>query len=171
VRLELIEDIYNTMYLQRVRTPDETQWQHRILSGRKITRVEHHARDRRMRLHIKPAKDAAGDAKEVLEVDALMVATGYVRNAHESLLQHVQHLRPAGQEVWTPHRDYRVQMDTAKVSGQAGIWLQGCNEQTHGLSDSLLSVLAARGGEMVASLFGEELAGAAVPDTRVRAML
>ncbi|EAU32263.1 hypothetical protein ATEG_06879 [Aspergillus terreus NIH2624] len=171
VRLELIEDIYNTMYLQRVRTPDETQWQHRILSGRKITRVEHHARDRRMRLHIKPAKDAAGDAKEVLEVDALMVATGYVRNAHESLLQHVQHLRPAGQEVWTPHRDYRVQMDAAKVSGQAGIWLQGCNEQTHGLSDSLLSVLAARGGEMVASLFGEELAGAAVPDTRVRAML
>jgi L-ornithine N5-oxygenase len=32
--------------------------------------------------------------------------------------------------------------------------LQGCNEKTHGLSDSLLSILAVRGGEMVESIFG-----------------
>ncbi|KAL4889093.1 L-lysine 6-monooxygenase (NADPH-requiring)-domain-containing protein [Aspergillus ambiguus] len=178
VRLELIEEIYNNMYLQRVKTADESQWQHRILPGRKITRVEHHGGPAaRMRLHVKAAKDSAeslvGDGKEVLEVDALMVATGYYRNAHEQLLQHVQHLRPAGQDQWTPFRDYRVQLDGAKVSDHAGIWLQGCNEKTHGLSDSLLSVLAARGGEMVASLFGGELAGgvSAVPDTGIRAML
>jgi L-ornithine N5-oxygenase len=63
-------------------------------------------------------------------------------------------------------------LDGAKVSAQAGIWLQGCNEKTHGLSDSLLSVLAVRGGEIVASVFGEQLAGASlVQDTRLRAML
>jgi L-ornithine N5-oxygenase len=32
--------------------------------------------------------------------------------------------------------------------------LQGCNESTHGLSDTLLSILATRGGEMVNSIFG-----------------
>ncbi|KAF9886176.1 hypothetical protein FE257_012002 [Aspergillus nanangensis] len=175
VRLELIEEIYNTMYNQRVKNADETQWQHRILPGRKVTRVEHHGTNDRMRIHVKAAKDTTesivGEGKEVLEVDALMVATGYYRNAHEQLLQNVQHLRPAGQEQWNPHRDYRVDLDAGKVSEYAGIWLQGCNEKTHGLSDSLLSVLASRGGEMVNSLFANELSGAVVPDTRIRAML
>ncbi|PYH41868.1 lysine N(6)-hydroxylase/L-ornithine N(5)-oxygenase family protein [Aspergillus saccharolyticus JOP 1030-1] len=175
VRLELIEQIFDDMYTQRIQNPDETQWQHRILPGRKVTRVEHHGPQSRMRIHIRAAKDGAdsliGDGKEILEVDALMVATGYNRNAHEQLLKNVQHLRPVGQDVWTPGRDYRVEMDTSKVSSHAGIWLQGCNEKTHGLSDSLLSVLAARGGEMVDSIFGEQLAGATVPATRLRAML
>ncbi|RAL15039.1 lysine N(6)-hydroxylase/L-ornithine N(5)-oxygenase family protein [Aspergillus homomorphus CBS 101889] len=175
VRLELIEQIFDDMYTQRIQNPDESQWQHRILPGRKVTRVEHHGPQSRMRIHVRAAKDGAdslvGDGKETLEVDALMVATGYNRNAHEQLLKNVQHLRPAGQDMWTPGRDYRVAMDTDKVSAYAGIWLQGCNEKTHGLSDSLLSVLAARGGEMVDSIFGEQLAGAAVPATRLRAML
>ncbi|KAL5335009.1 L-lysine 6-monooxygenase (NADPH-requiring)-domain-containing protein [Aspergillus crustosus] len=175
VRIELIEEIYHDMYLQRVKNPDETQWQHRILPGRKITRVEHYGQKRRMRLHVKAVKDGndslVGDGKEILEVDALMVATGYNRNAHEQLLSKLQQLRPAEQDRWTPSRDYRVDLDQSKVSAQAGIWLQGSNEQTHGLSDSLLSVLAARGGEMVESIFGEQLENAAVPDTRFRAML
>ncbi|PLB42411.1 L-lysine 6-monooxygenase (NADPH-requiring)-domain-containing protein [Aspergillus candidus] len=175
VRLELIEEIYNDMYLQRIKNPDETQWQHRILPSRKITRVETNGPNNRMRVHVKAVKDGSesivGDGKETVEVDALMVATGYYRNAHEQLLRSVQHLRPANQEQWTPARDYRVEMDSSKVSPDSGIWLQGCNEKTHGLSDSLLSVLAARGGEMVESLFGSQL-GATVQDTtRVRAML
>ncbi|KAL2787459.1 L-lysine 6-monooxygenase (NADPH-requiring)-domain-containing protein [Aspergillus keveii] len=175
VRLELIEEIYHDMYVQRVKNPDETQWQHRILPSRKITRVEHYGPKRRMRLHVKAVKDGndsiVGDGKEILEVDALMVATGYNRNAHEQLLSKVQQLRPAAQDRWTPGRDYRVELERSLVSADAGIWLQGCNEQTHGLSDSLLSVLAARGGEMVESIFGEQLENAAVPDTRFRAML
>lgn len=174
VRLELIEQIYNDLYLQRVKNPDETQWQHRILPSRKITRVEHHGPENRMRLHVRSSKDnaAPSEGKETLEVDALMVATGYLRDAHEGILRNVQHLRPANQEQWTPNRDYRVQLDPKKVSARAGVWLQGCNEKTHGLSDSLLSVLSTRGGEMVQSLFGEQLAGKEVQDTTpVRAML
>jgi L-ornithine N5-oxygenase len=34
----------------------------------------------------------------------------------------------------------------------AGCYLQGVNEATHGIADSLLSVLAARSGEIVADL-------------------
>ncbi|KAE8145797.1 L-ornithine N(5)-monooxygenase [Aspergillus avenaceus] len=173
VRLELIEQIYHDMYVQKVQNPDETQWQHRILPGRKITRVEHYGPNKRMRLHVKAIKDEkdsiVGDGKETLEVDALMVATGYNRNVHEQLLKGVQHLRPTHQERWVPNREYRVDLDPSKVSAQSGIWLQGCNEQTHGLSDSLLSILASRSGEMVNSIFGSELA---VPDTApIRAML
>ncbi|KGO39746.1 FAD-dependent pyridine nucleotide-disulfide oxidoreductase [Penicillium expansum] len=171
VRLELIESIYNDMYLQRVENPDETQWQQRILAETKVARIEHHNASNRMRIHVKSVKNES-EGKEVLEVDALMVATGYLRDAHEGLLENVRSLRPAGASAWNPGRDYRVSLDNAKVSAQAGIWLQGCNEKTHGLSDSLLSVLAVRGGEIVSSVFADQLAGASsVQDTRVRAML
>lgn len=171
VRLELIEEIYNTMYLQRVRNPDQTQWQHRILPERRVARIEHHNPAQRMRIHLKSINDESAEGKEVLEADAVMVATGYQRDAHEQLLEQVRSLRPAGQAVWTPGRDYRVNLDANKVSSDAGIWLQGCNEKTHGLSDSLLSILAVRGGEIVSSVFGEQLSGALVQDTRLRAML
>lgn len=171
VRLELIESIYNDMYLQRVENPDETQWQQRILAETKVARIEHHNASNRMRIHVKSVKNES-EGKEVLDVDALMVATGYLRDAHEGLLENVRSLRPAGASAWNPGRDYRVSLDGAKVSSQAGIWLQGCNEKTHGLSDSLLSVLAVRGGEIVSSVFADQLAGASlVQDTRVRAML
>ncbi|KAI2694865.1 hypothetical protein CBS147317_7315 [Penicillium roqueforti] len=171
VHLELIESIYNDMYLQRVENPDETQWQQRILAETKVARIEHHNASNRMRIHVKSVKNE-NEGKEVLDVDALMVATGYLRDAHEELLENVRSLRPAGASAWNPGRDYRVSLDSAKVSAQAGIWLQGCNEQTHGLSDSLLSVLAVRSGEIVGSVFADQLAGApVVQDTRVRAML
>lgn len=174
VRLELIEAIYNEMYIQRVKNPDETQWQHRILPESQITKVERHSPSSRLRLHINSAKAknaADGETREILEVDALMVATGYSRNAHEAMLAAAQHLRPQGQTEWKTTRDYRVEFDPAKVSPHAGIWLQGCNEKTHGLSDSLLSVLATRGGEMVNSIFGEQLAQTMVPDARIRSIL
>lgn len=174
VRLELIEEIYNGMYIQRVKNPDETQWQHRLLPERKIGQVESQGPKNRLRLHLNTAKanDATGEeTRDVLDVDALMVATGYSRNAHEEMLGSVQHLRPVGQAEWTAARDYKVNLDARKVSPQAGIWLQGCNEKTHGLSDSLLSVLATRGGEMVDSIFKEQIGQGAVQDTRVRATL
>ncbi|KAJ5232747.1 L-ornithine N(5)-monooxygenase [Penicillium chermesinum] len=169
VRLELIEEIYHTMYLQRVRNPDERQWQHRILPERAIGRIEHHNPAQRMRVHVRSV-DGKAEGKEILEVDALMVATGYLRDAHEQLLEQVRGLRPAGQAAWTPGRDYRVALDGEKVSSDAGIWLQGCNEKTHGLSDSLLSILAVRGGEIVSSVFGEQLSGQA-QGAPLRAML
>lgn len=172
VRLELIEQIYHDMYIQRVRNPDETQWQHRIMPLRKIARVEpRNPSTQKIRIHIEPARSDVQGGQEVLDFDVLMVATGYVRNAHEKLLENVQRLRPAGQTKWIPGRDYKVELDQTKVSAQAGIWLQGCNESTHGLSDSLLSVIATRGGEMVNSIFGDQLAVASVQDTKFRARL
>jgi L-ornithine N5-oxygenase len=49
-----------------------------------------------------------------------------------------------------------VQFEEGTVAPGAGIYLQGCNEQTHGLADSLLSILSVRGGEMVDTIFGGE---------------
>jgi L-ornithine N5-oxygenase len=161
--LELIEAIYYDQYLQKIQNPNEEEWQHRILSSRHVTSIEQDQPEGRLRLHIGSSNSnstiKSSEDQKTLDVDAVLVATGYIRNAHESMLQGVQHLRPEKQDKWTVNRDYRVDLDQTKVSSDAGIWLQGCNEKTHGLSDSLLSILATRGGEMVESMFGEQLRG------------
>lgn len=157
VNPELIEQIYHDMYVQKVQNSNKAEWQHRILSSRNITRVERpDSGTQKIRIHLEPANAAAQSQakKEIMEVDVLVIGTGYVRNGHEKLLADVRHLRPTGRTAWELTRDYRVELDRNKVSAQAGIWLQGCNESTHGLSDSLLSVLATRSEEMVNSIFG-----------------
>jgi L-ornithine N5-oxygenase len=161
VRLELIEQIYHDLYVQKIKNPNEQEWQHRILPRREVAEIETGSSGDRLRIRIDAIGHRSGSSSsdpettEVLEVDALMVATGYVRNAHEGLLQKVQQLRRGN--TWQVRRNYSVVLDHSKVSPEAGIWLQGCNEGTHGLSDSLLSVLATRGGEMVDSIFGDLL--------------
>lgn len=81
---------------------------------------------------------------ETLEVDYLFAATGYRRNAHEEILAGLKELIPhddtAGggdglvAKVPPVGRDYKVLYDERKVDERAGIWLQGCNEVTHGVS-------------------------------------
>jgi L-ornithine N5-oxygenase len=93
---------------------------------------------------------------ELLAADAVVLATGYTRNMHVQMLKQCQMLNGNANGEWTIGRKYGVQLNP-DVAGDIGIWLQGCNESTHGLSDSLLSILATRSGELVESVFGERL--------------
>lgn len=167
VRLELIEAIYHDMYMQRVENPDESQWQHRILPETEVVQMEREQEAARILVHTKSQNGPQCAAP--LEFDAVVVATGYQRDSHEAMLEKVRDLQPAGISGWASDRSYRVSLDEAKVSPDAGIWLQGCNEQTHGLSDSLLSVLAVRGGEIVQSAFPNRYANADSDDSWVHA--
>ncbi|OKL60448.1 L-ornithine N(5)-monooxygenase [Talaromyces atroroseus] len=156
VRIELIEKIYNDIYMQKIKSHDEGEWLQRILPRREIGRVDRSTPDGRLGLHLQPvdkhdSTSTGNEGKEILHVDALIVATGYTRNAHEKILAPVEHLRP--DNSWQINRNYSLALDRNKVSSDAGIWLQGCNESTHGISDSLLSVLATRSGEIVESVF------------------
>ncbi|KAF2644624.1 hypothetical protein P280DRAFT_175896 [Massarina eburnea CBS 473.64] len=171
VRLNLLEHIYETLYIQRVRygsTPEaeEKVWPHRIMAYRCVTDVQDSPVIKggvRLRMQDSsplylPDTPNAQEREEVLDVDAVFVATGYRRDLHEELLQDARHLMPGGDAQgakWEVARDYRMRFADKQVSEDGGVWLQGCCESTHGLSDTLLSVLAARGGEMVQSIFGK----------------
>ncbi|KAI9791292.1 MAG: hypothetical protein M1816_004073 [Peltula sp. TS41687] len=164
VRLELLERLYEKMYQQRLSHPDERNWDHRILPYRMVAGAEDVPGAKRMRLILQDCSGRYLDHEqkeyETIMVDAVVLATGYVRNAHEGMLHSARHLMSGGDapnKDWKVGRDYRVQMDPRKVSSSAGVWLQGCNENTHGLSDTLLSVLAVRGGEIVESIFGQSI--------------
>ncbi|KAL2759289.1 hypothetical protein ACRALDRAFT_1060616 [Sodiomyces alcalophilus JCM 7366] len=185
VRLELIERLYETMYDQRREFgPDERKWPHRILGGRSIEEVTETGPDR-LRIRLRQVGDRVPDdavngnhAEEVLEdVDLVIAATGYQRNAHIDMLRDSWGMLPevpaanrggrrpvdgweicegnieAGTRKLEVGRDYRVRYTPGTVAPNAGVWLQGCCEATHGLSDTLLSVLATRSGEIVKSIF------------------
>ncbi|PSN67432.1 L-ornithine 5-monooxygenase (L-ornithine N(5)-oxygenase) [Corynespora cassiicola Philippines] len=168
VRLNLLERLYETLYTQRIHygnTPEaEEEWPHRIMPYRYVVDVEQSpVIQDGIRLHVRDQSQlylsevpGGQERKEILDFDAIFVATGYHRDLHETLLKDARHLMPGGDlkdAKWAVQRDYRVNFADKKVSEDAGVWLQGCCETTHGLSDTLLSVLACRGGEMVRSLF------------------
>lgn len=150
VRLGLLEHIYETLYLQRVRygsTPEAeaTQWPHRILPYRRVTDVsESTVRTGGIRLQVHDQSalyfsDVPGGeaTQQVMDVDAVFVATGYCRDLHETLLKDARHLMPGGARdgaTWSVGRDYRVQFEEKRVAADAGVWLQGCCETTHGVS-------------------------------------
>ncbi|KAI1501349.1 L-lysine 6-monooxygenase (NADPH-requiring)-domain-containing protein [Biscogniauxia marginata] len=183
VRLQLIEQLYERMYDQRRDIgEDERKWPHRILGGTDIVAVD--AQPDHLRLMVRPinsAPDAVGDynqinthnpasADEILEVDLVIAATGYQRQSHLTILEDVASLLPEARAANGPKskvaearvrdrvlkvsRNYSVQFAPGKVEQGSGVWLQGCCEGTHGLSDTLLSILATRSSEIVDSIFG-----------------
>ncbi|EGE03629.1 L-ornithine 5-monooxygenase [Trichophyton equinum CBS 127.97] len=160
VRPELIEQIYADMYIQKIQYPEETQWQHRIFSSCLISKVESD-KSEKLNLSLQHCHTENttinGTHNEEMNADVLILATGYVRNAHESILASIEPLLAQKQMGWKVQRNYRLELDKSQVDADAGIWLQGCNESTHGLSDSLLSILAVRGAEIVQAIFGAHL--------------
>ncbi|KAI0864040.1 L-lysine 6-monooxygenase (NADPH-requiring)-domain-containing protein [Xylaria cubensis] len=181
VRLELIEHLYERMYdQQRELGSDSKKWPHRILGSSAIAGVE--AQADKIRLVVRPLSRESlntvyekSDADEILECDLVIAATGYQRQAHLSMMKNVADLLPEGPAVKNVdasdgeknhdariggrpvnvNRDYSLQFAPGKVSPGSGIWLQGCCEGTHGLSDTLLSILAVRSQEIVESVFGD----------------
>lgn len=155
VRLELLEKIYEHLYLQSIHEPDCDRWQHQILQSREVVQVVESPSSKQLQLLLKNLDPSINVADEIMEADAVVLATGYRRDAHYSMLKDCQHINGSGSEKWRAGRDYKLNLDPSQVADNVGIWLQGCNEETHGLSDSLLSILATRSGELVQAMFGQ----------------
>lgn len=81
-----------------------------------------------------------------LRCDTVLLGTGFVKQMPR-LIQNLA--ASVGLEQATVDRSYRMQLPP---SSTAACYLQGVNEATHGIADSLLSVLAARSAEIVADL-------------------
>ncbi|AEO63767.1 uncharacterized protein THITE_2109366 [Thermothielavioides terrestris NRRL 8126] len=174
---------------KRVLGPDETKWPHRILAGRDVVGVQEMPdgviRLKVAPLPVPGVPDGPLLEQEALDVDLVICATGYKRTAHLDMLKDTWRLLPAvdsgASEVaaqrndrWLVEtaegdgfrtrlmevgRDYGVKFSAGAVAPGSGIWLQGCCEATHGLSDTLLSILSTRSGEMVQSIFGAPAQG------------
>ena len=131
VRIGLLEHIYGMLYTQRIKNPDSSQWQHQIYNYTAVVKTE--SIPDGIRLHL---KDAQKYSQSVLDVDAVIVAVGYKRDIHETMLAPCRSLMPTSareQGKCRVMRDYRVELAGGSVGNQSGVWLQGCNEDTHGV--------------------------------------
>ncbi|RMZ88391.1 hypothetical protein DV736_g4382, partial [Chaetothyriales sp. CBS 134916] len=153
VRLGLIEQIYEHQYLQSIRQPDRSKWKHQILTSRDVVEATGSPHDKRLELRLRSLDATKRARSETLMVDAVVLATGYQRNAHVDMLKGCQPINASKDGDWQAERDYSVPLERSQVAHDVGIWLQGSNERTHGLSDSLLSILATRSGELVQTMF------------------
>lgn len=136
MRLSLLEHIYEQLYMQRLTTPSESRWRARIIPNRTVISASQ-LTDSGILLRLADtieSKRLDGEEEEV-EVDYVFTATGYLRKAHEGMLSEVRDLLPGGGKGgWDVGRDYKVNFEDGVVDDRAGVWLQGCNEKTHGVS-------------------------------------
>ncbi|EXJ73994.1 L-ornithine N5-oxygenase [Cladophialophora psammophila CBS 110553] len=154
VRLELLEKLYDDLYMQGIKQPDKRLWQHQILPLRELSAVVDNGPHEHVDLILTNLNPSSKGSEEKLAADVVVLATGYRRDAHVDMLTACQSINSNADGHWQPRRDYSLELNRGSVKEGVGIWLQGCNEATHGLSDTLLSILATRSGELVDSIFG-----------------
>lgn len=134
---ELIEQIYGILYRQKVLKHER----HAVLGRQRVQAVLATADGIALTL-----MDTTTGLAQTRVYDLVVLATGYERRAHFEFLEPLKcHLRD-----FRVDRDYRlIPEDTLS----APIFLQGFCEATHGLSDTLLSVLPKRAEEIGAALY------------------
>jgi len=137
VDLDLIDRIYGILYRQKV----SHQYRHNVLCRRNVDAVVATADGIELTL-----RDLATGQQQTHRYDAVILATGYERRSHRELLAPLQGYL----DDFSADRNYRV---LASPDMHASVYLQGFCETTHGLSDTLLSVLPARAAEIGQALY------------------
>jgi L-ornithine N5-monooxygenase len=144
VRQELIERIYENLYLQALHTDSKNR--HQIFRYRTILDAGiNSAGTISLKFHNATSlyEKSNEPLEEISEFDIVILATGYVRDTHFDIMGSLKHLLPEHLEPnyssgWPVLEDYRVPFDDNKVDGsKAGVWMQGCNESTHGVGQSI----------------------------------
>ena len=131
VRPELLDQLYEAMYHQRLRQPDEDKWQFKIASWRHVIGFKRSADGKRTRLLLRNTS-TGGVTITDSDFDIVIFGTGYERKGHETLLEPTRELLQG--EKFEVGRNYRVQYRKHAVAQDCGVWLQGCCEDTHGVS-------------------------------------
>ena len=148
---ELLNTIYRQMYLERLTGTQRL---------RMVTAVDIHQARMADDEVVLSLADRIGGLNDELRCDVVMLGTGFERRL-PGLVRQIAEL--VGVEQFVVSRAYRMIMPP---SVRANCYLQGTNEESHGIADSLISVLAVRAGEIVSDLLAnrpseQPLAGAA----------
>jgi L-ornithine N5-monooxygenase len=137
----LIRKIYRRLYDERV----EGKRRARVLPYQELVAVEE--RDGAVRLRFRDR--IRGHEREV-EADGVVLCTGYRWDKEHPLLDDLSPwLVTDGDGGYRPLRDYRLE----STGGLApGVYLQGYCEESHGISETVLSLLPVRAQDILRSL-------------------
>ena len=132
VRPELLDRLYESMYHQRLLEPDESKWHFKIIPRREVCGYEKQG-DGRSRLRLRNTLNEERTTSDEI-FDLIIVGTGYLRNAHENMLKSTKDMLKTGK--FDIGRDYKVRYKDGEIADNSGIWLQGCCQDSHGVSQS-----------------------------------
>lgn len=141
VRLPLLENLYEKLYRQKLLDPNPANWSMRLITDREISGLEGQpANDSGpVKLRLKNLRTGEVEVTEE-KYDLIVLATGYKSNSTAGVLKQLEPLLEApapGQ--YSVERNYRLRFQDGKVGRDAGIWLQGWCENTHGVRIFLFS--------------------------------
>ncbi|MFF7440885.1 SidA/IucD/PvdA family monooxygenase [Streptomyces sp. NPDC008122] len=141
VDMDLIEELYRRSYQEKVRGEQRL----RILGVTRLTQVEEGPDGVRVQV-----RNLATGETETMDADAVVYATGYSEPDPGRLLGELDAACARDEEGrLRVRRDYQVET----ASGvEAGIYLMGGTEHSHGITANLLSMAAVRAGEICDSL-------------------
>ena len=138
---DLLDRLYRQLYLDRLSGDARL----RVITMAEVRFASEDGEDVLLEL-----VDRRTGAVEELRCDLVLLGTGFVRQLPTLVRGLTDALGLSDVEVT---RNYRL-----NIPGPAACYLQGVNEATHGISDSLLSVLATRASDITADLLaGTEL--------------
>jgi L-ornithine N5-oxygenase len=137
-----VESLYSEFYLDRFTKQNRM----RIITMTDITAATATADEVTLDL-----SDRRTGAVSQLHQDLVFLGTGFARQMPAQIRQLGDAL---GLEHMQVNRQYRLILTEPS---SAACYLQGVNEATHGIADSLLSVLACRSGEIVHDILGHRV--------------
>ncbi len=141
VDLDLIKAIYQTLY-ERMIVNDTRVTVQPFLELREVRNVPSGV--------VAEFWSSAQERPEFLEADGVVLATGYVREKRHPILRELDpYLVPDSGSGYQVTRDYRLE---TRPGFAPQVFLQGFCEDTHGLSDTLLSILPVRSFEILQAL-------------------
>lgn len=141
VDMALIHQIYKDLYQERVLGRDRARI-HPYLHLEEVSEAADGVTAR--------FRDLLHDRETTLQADGLILCTGYKwRKEHPLLAELASWFERDDSGGWKMLRDYRL---ATHPSFAPGIFLQGFAENTHGASETVLSLLPVRAGDILASL-------------------
>jgi L-ornithine N5-oxygenase len=157
---ELITDLYRRAYREKVLGRTRL----RMMNASRVTDLE--ARPDGVSVTVEHLPTGS---RTRMDADAIVYATGYRPIDTTRMLGAAAKLCHRDEEnLLRVRRDYRVVTDD---SLRAGIFVQGGTEHAHGITSTLLSAVAVRSGEIVASIAAGERAQVRGDEARPLAMI
>lgn len=135
VRLPLLEQVYEKLYRQELIDSNPANWPLRLFSDREIVGLTEGSSGSRPQVRLQMRHTRTGEQENTEAFDSVVFATGYKNNSTSGILKQLEPLLDAAAPgEYTVDRNYRLKFHDGKVGRDAGVWLQGWCESTHGVS-------------------------------------
>lgn len=144
----LIVSIYENEYFQSIKEADSSKWQFRVRFNQIISDVRSDSND-----HLQICyRDRNTDAQQMLDVDLLIAATGYVRDTPDHLFSGLVSKRLLEGSALDVDAEYRLNFRRGVIKHDVGLWCVGSIGIETATGEDAFHIMAERSTRLADSL-------------------